>query len=170
MKAAALKYGTHLRTPSGSDTAVVTGGWIPRQRDGWMWDLTIPGNNDHDFYIDTTTASVLVHNCSNFGPGQAKVHYDKHVLGVMRDGSPKPGGADMPEFLDQNDYVQGAQDLLDGPVSDGVDEGVRGNGVARFDNNSGAYGVKTAAARIKTFFRPDTGRQYFTNEFPNGGE
>jgi hypothetical protein len=28
-----------------------------------MWDLTIPGNNDHDFYIDTAAASALVHNC-----------------------------------------------------------------------------------------------------------
>jgi hypothetical protein len=27
-----------------------------------MWDLTIPGN--HDFYIATTAADVLVHNCS----------------------------------------------------------------------------------------------------------
>ncbi|MGH3236279.1 MAG: hypothetical protein ACRDOH_24090 [Streptosporangiaceae bacterium] len=27
-----------------------------------MWDLTIPG--DHDFYIDTTAAPVLVHNCN----------------------------------------------------------------------------------------------------------
>jgi RHS repeat-associated protein len=63
IKAGALKHGTHLRTPSGSGTAVVTGGYLPRQRDGWMWDLTIPGNNDHDFYIDTKGASVLVHNC-----------------------------------------------------------------------------------------------------------
>jgi hypothetical protein len=28
-----------------------------------MWDLTVPGNGDHDFYIDTAVASVLVHNC-----------------------------------------------------------------------------------------------------------
>ena len=27
-----------------------------------MWDLTIPG--DHDFYIATTVADILVHNCS----------------------------------------------------------------------------------------------------------
>jgi hypothetical protein len=58
-----LKPGTRLRTPSGSDTATVVLGWIPKQCDGWMWDLTIPGNNDHDFYIDTTAAAVLVHNC-----------------------------------------------------------------------------------------------------------
>jgi hypothetical protein len=28
-----------------------------------MWDLTVPGNNDYDFYIDTTATPVLVHNC-----------------------------------------------------------------------------------------------------------
>jgi hypothetical protein len=27
-----------------------------------MWDLTIPGNNDHDFYIQAAAAYVLVHN------------------------------------------------------------------------------------------------------------
>jgi RHS repeat-associated protein len=71
VKAGSLKYGTHLRTPSGSDTATVTGGWIPPQRDGWMWDLTVPGGNDHDFYINTTTADILVHNCDI---GHADIH------------------------------------------------------------------------------------------------
>ena len=27
------------------------GGTTPKQQTGWMWDLTIPGNNDHDFYV-----------------------------------------------------------------------------------------------------------------------
>jgi RHS repeat-associated protein len=61
VKAAALKYGTHLRTPT-SGTATVLGGYTPRDRTGWMWDLTIPG--DHDFYIATAAADILVHNCS----------------------------------------------------------------------------------------------------------
>jgi hypothetical protein len=46
--------------------AVADGGSTPKQRDGWMWDLTIPGNNDHDFYVLTVAdadAAVLVHNC-----------------------------------------------------------------------------------------------------------
>jgi hypothetical protein len=38
--------------------------WIPNHRDGWMWDLTIPGNDDHYFFVDTIAAAVLVHNCS----------------------------------------------------------------------------------------------------------
>jgi hypothetical protein len=70
VKAGALKYGTHLRTPGGSDTATVAGGWVPSQRDGWMWDLTIPGNNDHDFYIDTNAAPILVHNVGGACPVQ----------------------------------------------------------------------------------------------------
>jgi hypothetical protein len=61
VKAAGLKYGTHLRTPYGT-TATVVGGYTPEVTVGWMWDLTIPG--DHDFYIDTTAAPILVHNCS----------------------------------------------------------------------------------------------------------
>ena len=34
-----------------------------------MWDLTVPGNNDHDFYIVAVTAdtSVLVHNSGGIG-------------------------------------------------------------------------------------------------------
>jgi Novel toxin 21 len=28
-----------------------------------MWDLSVPGGNDHDFYIDTAIATILVHNC-----------------------------------------------------------------------------------------------------------
>jgi hypothetical protein len=62
VRAAALRHGTHLRTPSGTDAAVVDG-WAPRHHDGWMWDLTVPGNNDHDFYVLTAAVSVLVHNC-----------------------------------------------------------------------------------------------------------
>jgi hypothetical protein len=126
-----------------------------------MWDLTIPGNNDHDFYIDTSTAPALVHNCSEFSPGQDQIHYNKHVLGVLSDGSPKAGGADMPEFLDKGDYVAGAQDLLDGPAGDGVLETPRANGdVVRFDTNTGSFGVKTAGGAIRTFFRPDEGQTY----------
>jgi Pretoxin HINT domain len=65
-----LKSGTRLRTPSGSDTATVVSGRTPRQHDDWMWDLTIPGNNDHDFYVEAGTVSVLVHNgCGSSGDG-----------------------------------------------------------------------------------------------------
>jgi hypothetical protein len=52
------------------------GGTSPKVREGWMWDLTVPGNNDHDFYVIPaptlrssrveSTVAVLVHN-SNCG-------------------------------------------------------------------------------------------------------
>jgi hypothetical protein len=69
-----LKSGMHLKTPDGQ-AAIVVGGSVPAVHDGWMWDLTVPGNNDHDFYVVTTaggnppalnadagSTAVLVHN------------------------------------------------------------------------------------------------------------
>ena len=58
----------HLKTPDGQ-AAVVVGGSVPAVRDGWMWDLTVPGNNDHDFYVAVAATAVLVHNCGDGTPG-----------------------------------------------------------------------------------------------------
>jgi hypothetical protein len=58
-----LKPGEHLKTPDGT-IAVADGGTTPKMHDGWMWDLTVPGNNDHDFYVVTPVADVLVHNAN----------------------------------------------------------------------------------------------------------
>ena len=43
-----------------ADGAIVTvvGGTTPADHDGWMWDLTVPGNNDHDFYVLTTSTVI----------------------------------------------------------------------------------------------------------------
>ena len=76
-KAAALKYGTHLRTPSDGSVTVL-GGWTPKVTTGWMWDLTIPGNNDHDFYIRAAASTVLVHNVDGQpceGAGRADINW-----------------------------------------------------------------------------------------------
>jgi hypothetical protein len=58
---------THPRHPPPHPTgdATIT---VPRQHNGWMWDLTIPGNNDHDFYIQAATTAVLVLNCGDGDP------------------------------------------------------------------------------------------------------
>jgi hypothetical protein len=69
-----LSKNEHLKAPGGA-TVTVVGGTTPKQHDGWMWDLTVPGNNDHDFYVIAEGASgqrahdvragdvaVLVHN------------------------------------------------------------------------------------------------------------
>ena len=61
-----LSNGEHLKAPNGA-TATAVGGTTPKVHDGWIWDLTVPGNNDHDFYVVAGTALVLVHNAG--GPG-----------------------------------------------------------------------------------------------------
>lgn len=48
--------------------ATVVRGYTPKQSTGLMWDLTIQG--DHDFYVDTSAAAVLVHNT---GPAASQV-------------------------------------------------------------------------------------------------
>jgi len=76
--AAKLREGERLKTADGT-TAVSGGGTTPAVHDGWMWDLTIPGNNDHDFYVLPTSAlglyaypvraesfAILVHNSNRF--------------------------------------------------------------------------------------------------------
>jgi hypothetical protein len=69
VKASALKRGTHLRAADGSNVTVLSG-YAPADANGWMWDLSVPGDNDHDFYVDTADAAVLVHNCDiRFGHG-----------------------------------------------------------------------------------------------------
>jgi hypothetical protein len=72
-----LKPGMHLKTPDGQP-AVVVGGSVPAVHDGWMWDLTVPGNNDHDFYVvvvggRSASGAVLVHNEDGCLPGVGDV-------------------------------------------------------------------------------------------------
>ena len=66
VKAAALKHGRYLDT-TGRRSATVARGGASQARSGWMWDLTVA--TDHDFYVQTATTTVLVHNCT---PGQAE--------------------------------------------------------------------------------------------------
>jgi RHS repeat-associated protein len=63
VKAAKLAKGEQLKTADGQ-VATADGGSTPQQHDGDMWDLTIPGDDDHDFYVVTDDADVLVHNVS----------------------------------------------------------------------------------------------------------
>jgi hypothetical protein len=68
VQAAKLRVGESLQASNG---AIVTaeGGTTPANPDGQMWDLTVPGNNDHDFYVRIAATAVLVHNtsCNTFG-------------------------------------------------------------------------------------------------------
>jgi YD repeat-containing protein len=109
VKAAAPKYGDYLRT-SDRATAAVLGGYVPADTSGWMWDLTVPGGDDHDFYIQTASTAVLVHNC------------------------PAPGGSSFPDLSG----LRGADpEAVLGRIPDDwtVSSPARGEGV-RFSNPS----------------------------------
>jgi hypothetical protein len=119
-----LSKGEHLLTAGGA-VATADGGTTPADHDGWMWDLTVPGNGDHDFYVFPTAdrnrrtyneitsyTPVLVHNdspsCANEG-----VNLYRGMRGT-EDGSPDLGssasklgarpGVDIP--VDENGMVQ----------------------------------------------------------------
>lgn len=62
MAAAKLRSGEHLKATNGT-VATAEGGSAPGDHDGWMWDLTVPGDNDHDFYVAAGDSALLVHNC-----------------------------------------------------------------------------------------------------------
>jgi RHS repeat-associated protein len=80
VQAGKLRKGESLKTADGK-TAVADGGTAPKNHDGWMWDITVPGDNDHDFYVVLTQLSqgvtssaeadqaVLVHNCPSANDG-----------------------------------------------------------------------------------------------------
>ena len=68
--ASKLKKGEHLKTANGT-TAVADGGTTPADHDGWMWDLTVPGNNDHDFYV--LPAQTNDHHAYYVGVGETPV-------------------------------------------------------------------------------------------------
>jgi Pretoxin HINT domain len=96
-EAADLVPGSQLETPHGI-RAVVTDGATPRSTVGEMWDLTV--DNDHDFYVSTPAADVLVHNC---GPEEE----NPYVKGMPQQDPPRStwesgtsepnmSGSDMP--------------------------------------------------------------------------
>ena len=61
-----LTAGDQLRTDDGTFAAVTSTLVVTGAAD--MWDLTV--TNNHDFYIVTATANILVHNCpTRFGNG-----------------------------------------------------------------------------------------------------
>jgi hypothetical protein len=88
-----LKTGERLKTPNGT-LATADGGTTPKVHDGWMWDLTVPGNNDHDFYVlaepggqgsynVARNTPILVHNdnCSLTVPQRLSILYQRlHAL------------------------------------------------------------------------------------------
>jgi hypothetical protein len=80
--------GEKLKTPNGA-VATADGGSVPSVHDGWMWDLTVPGNNDHDFYVAVVGdgTAILVHNTNT------PCGVDPYQVGTYKDlkAASKPG-------------------------------------------------------------------------------
>ena len=54
----------HALRPPAASHAASSAASPPAVHDGWMWDLTVPGNNDHDFYV---VAGTSIQADSNHG-------------------------------------------------------------------------------------------------------
>ena len=106
-----LHPGDRLRTPQGGYASVVDG-WVPQQSIGWMWDLTVPG--DHDFYVVTAAAPILVHNCDV--PGMPTLHEHFPTQEAARDAALRDAGITDPE-LSETDMYEGGRQML-GPRSE----------------------------------------------------
>jgi hypothetical protein len=51
--------GPELPSAVDGQSAVVSAARSRPPRDGWMWDLTVPGNNDYDFYVAVAAFTEL---------------------------------------------------------------------------------------------------------------
>ena len=80
----------------------------------------------------------------DFAPGQLEAHYLKH-------GDQFPGTT-------QEQYLQGAQALLDAAAGGDVLEKIRPNGdVEHFRVSTGEFAVMTQGGRIRTYFKTNYG-------------
>jgi hypothetical protein len=89
VKAGSLRSGEALKAPGGA-IAYADGGAVPPDHNGWMWDLTVTGGDDHDFYVDTAVATVLVHNCDPAAEGASIP--DSTIIARGGQGPLKPPG------------------------------------------------------------------------------
>lgn len=78
----------------------------------------------------------------DFAPGQLQAHYQKHGYQFGN--------------ITQEQYLQGARELLDAPVGNEVLEKRRPNGdILRYRPSTGEFAVKAADGRIRTYFKAD---------------
>ena len=80
----------------------------------------------------------------NFAPGQLEAHYLKHGYQFGQ--------------ITQEQYLQGAQALLDAAPGGDILEKIRPNGdIEHFRISTGEFAVMTKRGRIRTFFKTDYG-------------
>ena len=121
-----------MRTPGGHAAAYADGGHVPANHDGQMWDLTIPGNNDHDFYVlpaespggythqvEAAGKPILVHNDDSCGPDDNSIPSWVKSAKIWELGRPDfPGRApvdtDAQDPITSDILLDSGADLADG--------------------------------------------------------
>jgi hypothetical protein len=127
-----------------------------------MWDLTVPGNNDHDFYIDTTVASVLVHNCDE--PGMPTDHAHYATQEDARNAALEDAGITDPDLTITDRYDGGSQ--MQGPQCEPWQqiEGFDGDGEVREIHYHNGHDFDDGTGFGLHYKNPMTGFHYFWDE------
>jgi RHS repeat-associated protein len=111
VKAATLAHHDDLRGANGV-TVTVMGGYVPAHAAGWMWDLTIA--RDHDFYVVTMAAAILVHNNNCDTPQEGDQGYQSRGS----TGRTTSGGANEARAMDYAKQYPQYGDVLPVNMSD----------------------------------------------------
>jgi hypothetical protein len=157
-----LKSGTHLRTPDGQ-SAIVVGGSVPAVHDGWMWDLTVPGNNDHDFYVVVSSAAVLVHN-----ENQCGVEFDPQQLQKKFKHASDFGVSGNYNLANRQVFQDALEGHLDDPGTSPIQGTYRGDPVTRYFNpGTGLNVIGNPAGEFVSGWR--LGVAQITNILTHGG-
>jgi hypothetical protein len=91
-----------------------------------MWDLTVPGNNDHDFYVTASEVAVLVHNCGpqDLNYNQIRQRIASHAMLLHGFGMPSVG-AKFAEHLGEDELLEGLTERISPDNATGVIDRVR---------------------------------------------
>jgi hypothetical protein len=121
---------------------------------GWMWDLTVPGSNDHDFYVTVTaTTAVLVHNCPE-GQEVANNVVD-HTDARVQEGD----GTHYISGVSPDNYVSYIDGILDGDTPGVETRYLSGGRVGYYDPSTGVVIIEDGDSG--TFLTPGDGKEYF---------
>jgi hypothetical protein len=157
--AAALALGDRLRGTHGQETATIMGGRATSTPDGWMWDIDVPGDGDHDFYVDVVNVPVLVHNCDKPGMPNLHGHYPTQLSAALKD-----TGITDPDLAVTDNYDGGPQML--GPRGEPWQtiEGFDDTGGVRDIELHNAHSFPDGSGFGPHYIDQDTGFHYFWDD------
>jgi pyocin large subunit-like protein len=112
-----------------------------------MWDISVPGGGDHDFYVDTAAAAVLVHNCP-IGSSESWGNSDSLAGHFAAHGA--DFGASSAE-----DYANQASEFFQRGIQENMPIKIDEEGVIRiYDSETNTFGAYNPSGTTRTFFNP----------------